>query len=298
MATKGHGVALKKPAGPVRRHLRWALPLVLGFAAHLALVPVLGDMTTELQRNPDDSELATRTVGVLAAWALALLVAAILSLVGALRTLGQWYRRRRRTAGHLTKAELAQRDQDNAALSSWDGAKRLRSDLLREQLPSPITVLNVVPHEGEEFYFDTSIRYARYYGKTVSYQQSAGLYVGSPSFVLAGLALTALSNSAQRSAAQAHAKEQWRDFQTVQLLISNQRLMCKAHGRWLSFYFSHVTAVYPQVEQWTLVCEFASAEPLMLHGLSGPLAAILTTHFTLGSDALHEHPDLHPLTQA
>ncbi|MFV0252703.1 MAG: hypothetical protein ACK5H2_05135 [Beutenbergiaceae bacterium] len=254
-------------------------------------------MAERLAKNPDDSELAQRMVGLLAAWALAMLTAAIASLVGALRTLGQWYRRRRRAAGRFTDAEVAQRAAEDTAQANWAGAKRLRSDLLREQMPAPIKVWDVVPHKGEEFYFDTSIQYARYYGQNVSYTQSGGLYVGSPAFVLAGLALTAAANSAQRSAAERQAREQWREFQTVQLLISDRRLVCKANGQWLSFYFSGMTAVYPKVEQWALVCEFESAEPLMLHGLSGPLVAVMTTHLTLGSDALDEHPSLLPLRQ-
>jgi hypothetical protein len=53
-----------------------------------------------------------------------------------------------------------------------------------------------------------------------------------------------------------------------------------------------MTAVYPEVDSWTLVTQFDSAEPLMLLGVDVPAAAVLTVRMTHGEDALVQHPGL------
>lgn len=57
-----------------------------------------------------------------------------------------------------------------------------------------------------------------------------------------------------------------------------------------------MTAVYPEVDRWTLICEFGDAtEPRLLSGLSAPLMCVMTVLLTYGPDAVTQHPSLRPL---
>jgi hypothetical protein len=56
------------------------------------------------------------------------------------------------------------------------------------------------------------------------------------------------------------------------------------------------TALYPEVDRWTLICEFGgTAEPLLLAGPDAALIGVMTVLLTHGSDAVAEHPSLQRL---
>jgi len=130
-----------------------------------------------------------------------------------------------------------------------------------------ITVWGIVPNHGEAFFLDAPAEYARYYGQDVTYWQRGGVYIGRPSFVALGLVADSVSNSAARRNAEALAREQWREWQVSRVFVSNQRIVCSAGGRNLSFYFNATSGLYADLASNTLVVEFESAEPLMLHGI-------------------------------
>jgi hypothetical protein len=106
--------------------------------------------------------------------------------------------------------------------------------------------------------------------------RSGGFFYGRPAFVLAGVAATAIGNAARKSAATRAEQTTWRECQVSRVIVTNQRLVCFANGRALSFYYSGMTAVYPEVDRWTLVCEFGDSERLLISGDDSPLVSLMT----------------------
>jgi hypothetical protein len=282
--------------GAARRHMRWAVPLLIGVVGF----PVLGALGSQLSANARGTTNIAGSLGGLLLMLLAFvtaIVAAVFFVVGVVRTLSEWRRVRRHAAGKFTQAELEDRARAEAFASSWQNARQLHATLAHRQVPAQIQVWDVVPNAGEAFFYDTSASYARFYGQDVAYNRSGGFFFGHPLFVVAGVALSAAGNAARRSSAEAAAAAQWRKHQTVRLLVSNQRLVCNAGGQWLSFYYSAMTAVYPEVDRWALVCQFDSTTPLLLHGPAVPAAALVTVLMTHGPEAIQQHPSLAPLAR-
>lgn len=286
----------KRRSGRVRRHLRWAVPLILGVLAYVVFIWWAAAISSSV--DPNDPADAAASLAVVALGGLAFLlafIALVFFVVGAVRALVEWRRDRRHATGRYNRAELADRAQQEHFGRAWEATAHLRATLAAHQVPPQIRVWDVVPRPNEAFFLDTGATYARFYGQDVSYSQSGGFFFGHPLFVAAGLAVTAAGNAARRSAAEAAAAAQWREHQNVRLIVSNQRLICQVGGHWLSFDYGAMTAVYPEVQQWSLVCQFDSAEPLMLHGPGVPAAAVITVLMTYGPDAVAEHPSLAPL---
>lgn len=113
-----------------------------------------------------------------------------------------------------------------------------------------------------------------------------------------GYGLTALGNSSRRNAAQLAAAQCWREIQTARALITDRRLICQIGGRWLSFYFSAVTAYYPEPANWSLVLDFDATSPLRVGGANAPLAAVVAVWAIQGRAAVRQHPALASLTGA
>lgn len=276
----------------IRRHLRWAIPLALGLVS-LGAVGFASSSTV----GADDTNNALASLGLTLCAILALLIASTFFLVGAIRTLAEWRRARRHAAGRFTAVERAKLAWADQFAAGWESARRLRSALIRREIPEQIQVWDVVPNAGEAFFADGAASYARYYGQDVPYTQTGSFFFGHPLFVAAGISLSAATNAARRSNAEAAAHAQWREHQTVRLLVSNQRLMCNVNGQWLSFYYDAIAAVYPEIRQWTLVCQFHSTSPLLLHGASAPTAALIAVLMSHGHHAVEHHPSLLPLSE-
>jgi hypothetical protein len=258
------------------RHRRWLFPLIAAVAVYA---------------------VHSRS----AAWIVVALALAGVAYLQARRThrarlRGGGGRRRGETERDKTeRSMIAPARSDEATRRAWDGARELRRMLLARQTPATVAVWDVVPYAGESFFCDVPISYARYYGTNASYARTSGFFFGRPTFVLAGLAATAVTNAARRSAAQNAAREQWREHATGRLVVSNERLLVQVGGRWLSFHYAAMTAVYPEPGSWALVCQFEDAEPLLLSGIYAPFAAVMTAFRTHGAQALVEHPGLQPL---
>jgi hypothetical protein len=274
----------------VTKHWRWGLPLLCAPVVYVLAMLALSVVPV------DGGEVGPALVGLLL---LVVAVGAPCVLLAVSATLGaRVYREHRRSRGRFTRTEselIARRQQGERA---WHDAQRLRRTLLGGDAPPTLTVWDVIPHTGESFLCDVGAGYARYYGTVESYTRTSGVYAGRPAFVLAGLAATAIGNVAERSAAQSRARAQWREHVTCRLVVTDQRLLCHVRGRWLSFHYSGITALYPDVANRSLVCQFADTEPLLLWGDHAPFAAVMTVMKTHGREALSTHPGLGALSAA
>lgn len=282
----------------VRGHARWVIPLLLAPVIYLTS---LHAMFTLDERSGNDMDVVT-SLGILALAALAYvgpLVCLIVALLGLHRIWRSWRRRNgrytksdRRRIGML-EAESASRLADGRALQE---ALRIREVLLHGEQPRAIPPTDVLPAQGETFYFRGPARYLRYYGQDVSYNTSSTVAFGRPTFVAAMLVTSAVSNASARSKAQAMARAQWREDQVVDMLVSNQRIRCRTQARgWLTFDFHGITAIYPELATLSLVLEFEVGEPLMLTGRVVPAACMVALNSRLGPDALRSHPAAHQL---
>jgi len=279
----------------IRRHLPWLVPLVIGVGGFLGL-GLTGSALINATRGDEFAVgIGVAGLGLMGSAYLVAAVASVLVVVGVIRVLAAAHRRRRWAKGRFTRAEEQAQALDAAYARSWHRAGQLRLALEGRQVPPSIDVWDVVPQPGETFFFDTSAQYARYYGQDTTYTTSGGFFFGHPLFVAAGVAMTAAGNAARRSAAEAAAQTQWREQQSVRLLVSNQRLVCNVNGQWLSFFYSAMTAVFPEVERWSLVCQFDSTSPLLLSGPAIPETALMTVLMTHGPEAVTRHPSLQAL---
>lgn len=274
--------------------MRWAIPLLLVPVTYFAGATAIYFLQ---QAESPDAGIAVLALLAIAVALVGPAVAAIVAIVGGVKVMRPWLRARRHARGKFTQAEsqaIARKEFENEA---WNHARSLVPALARREVPPAIRVWDIVPNPNETFFYDVTASYARFYGQDVSYTQTGGFFFGRPGFVLAGIAATAIDNASRRSAAQAQAQAQWREHQPVRLLVSNERLVCNVQGEWLSFYYSAMTAVYPEVQDWTLVCQFGRTSPMMLSGPYVPAAALITVLCTLGPEALTQHPSLHRLAE-
>ena len=288
----------------MRRHLRWIIPLAAGVLAVVVLPLIAGAITTSTSAGTGTSSStigatlgsSIASLAVVLAIPVCVVVAVVLTVRGAMRTFRDWRHRTGRYTRSERSAELVRVDRATASEAAWAEARRLRRALLEQQVPQTIPVWEVVPQPGEVFFYSVGVEYERYYGQTVAQGGGSRFFVGSPAFVLAGLAVSTLSNASARRSAEAQARDQWREHQDVRLVVSNQRLICLAGGQWVSFHYSAMTAVYPEVGDWALVCEFDGiTSPLRLRGVDAPIAAVMTLFGTHGLDGVANHPSLRPL---
>lgn len=270
----------------MKRHLSWAIPLL----AALTICIGAGVGALELNRIASRDASISAAFGAVVLGAIAL-IGTFIGLFFAIAGAVEMRRKRRHSEGRFTSTERAPSDAERRASDAWRHSSELRLGLLQRRMPEQIRTWDLIANDGEVYFYDVSAEYSRFYGETVSYSRSSGFYSGRPAFVIAGLVVSAVGNAARHSAAVAQARAQWRENQPCRLIVSNQRLVCQVGGQWLSFYYSAMTATYPEVGTWTLVTQFDSAAPLMLRGLYVPAAALITILMTHGVDALAEHPD-------
>lgn len=266
----------------MRRHLRWVVPLVL------APLVYIGAMLAVATLDPASADLPT------ALWALGLFAVAVLGPLALLIvSVAQGLRVRResrRSRGILTRAEQRQEEGRAAQHWSWENARALRRTLLAGHVPTQIQQWDLAPYPAEHFFAAVPMTYARYYGTTVTHSSISVWAVGRPGFVVGAMAIGAISNAARRRAAIAEARDQWREWQTAYVLVSNHRLAVRTTGGWLSFDYPTMTAVYPGVVERTLVCQFQGAEPLLLQGDHAPIASIMSIFAVHGQHGLAHHP--------
>jgi len=279
----------------MRRHVRWIIPLVLApivfFGCALTISAISNNVASTDSGTGASAGAALITLALAGLAYIGPLVLIIVAIVQGHRV----HRAARHRRGQFTSAELAVRDEADRRQQLWVSAADFRQTLLRHEVPRSLQQWEVVPYPGEVFFHAGPMTYARYYGQDVTYSQSSTLAVGHPAFVLATLAASAVGNAASRSSAAAQAREQWRDWQTTQVLVSNMRLAVLAGGQWLSFDYGAMTAIYPEIQAQTLVCQFAGAVPMMLQGPHSTFATVMTVFATHGEAGLANHPQLRAL---
>ncbi|WP_424467226.1 hypothetical protein [Pseudoclavibacter helvolus] len=274
---------------------RWLLPLLLAAAAIAAIIIALCMRGSESQQGDGAIAGPFRGLGLSSLLWASILTCVILTIAlgrAALRGVAQNRRESRHRRGKFTRKERAQIEVQRSSQERLAVALRFRDELLSKRLPQTIDVWDFRAADGEVFFQDAPATYGRYYGRDVSYSTTSGFFFGNPAFVVAGLAVTAMGNASAKSRAEREAAEQWREWQTARVLVSNQRLVCFAGGRWLSFWYSGVVVSYPSMRDRSLTLQFGDAEPLMLIGEHVPLAIVMATYSMHGERGLAGHPDL------
>ncbi len=288
-----HLLTIPRPAIPsppsVPDHLRWAVPLTLAV--------VSGAVAYHLM------DLSVREGGHDAALALSPLIPIILGGYLLIRGgVNAWvcahrlWRTRRFRAGHRNKVEAR-------ALAVMEGRHRTvdQAQAVIRDLAGPRSMdlghpWGINLPRDERVLFHGPSTYSRYYGTTVSYTRTTGLFMGSPLFVASGLLLTAAGNRASRSAAVRQAAEQWRETQSTEFLITDRRVLVhRLDGMWLSFHFDQTVAFFPHLEAETLFMEFSSTEPLRIHGPASAIASAVAVWHAHGVEGLLRDPGLSPL---
>jgi hypothetical protein len=107
--------------------------------------------------------------------------------------------------------------------------------------------------------------------------------------------MTAIGNTVRRSEAIAQAAHRWREQQQVQVILTDQRVVCNVAGRWSAFSLGELIAFYPEPANWSVVFEFLDAAPLRLAGPGGPAIATFVAWVIYGERRLNEHPAFDPL---
>jgi hypothetical protein len=279
----------------MRRHLRWVVPLAAGVVAVIAL-SLLSSAASAAATGGTVTAMSFVSPALALGVPVVAVVAIALTVRGALGTFRDWRHRTGRFTAAERGAELARVDRWTASEAAWREARRLRRSLLEHRVPPTIAVWEVVPQPGEVFFSDVTVEYERYYGQAVAPGGGPRFFFGTPAVMLAGLAVSTMSSASARRSAEAQARDRWREHQHVRLVVSNQRLICLAGGQWLSFPYSAMTAVHPEVAEWALVCEFDGlTAPLRLRGVEAPIAAVMTLFGTHGLDGVANHPGLRRL---
>lgn len=282
----------QRPPSGFRRHLPWIIATLcvpLGF-----VVPVLTGIALAPHAR-GDAALPLGAVVVLLG--LVALAAPIVAAVFAVRFGWRAWRRWRVGHGHMTRRERVVAERERDFEEGWQYGLRLNALLRRREPPEQIEIWNVVPFDGESFLLSGQLDYARYYGTDAAYTRSTMVAFGGPLWVAGSLIGSAIGNAAARSRAERFARAAWREYQPLQVIVSNQRIRCNVHGRgWLIFDFSMITAVYPDPQRFSIVLEFQNAEPMLLTGPMVPALSNIVVLMTHGPEALGSHPGLLPLT--
>lgn len=280
----------------MRRHLTWIILLVLAPVSYLLSMLVVVAANEAASGAADvGSELGWRLLQLLmlVLAVVAPIVFLILSIVHMRRT----YRRAQRARGRFTRGEQAQLERAQRSVDAWEHARAVRSTLLTRQVPGAISQWEIVPYADEVFFASVGLNYARYYGQDVSYEQTSTVAVGRPAFVVAALGVNALANAAARSRATTQAAPQWREWQQAPVYLTSRRIIVNVGGHWLSFDYSAMTAIFPEVVSATFICQFDTAEPLLLSGDDAALVAVFAVLQTHGVEGLRDHPALQALNQ-
>lgn len=272
----------------MKRHLRWITYLLLIPAIYLAAGFCLSLLS---KSNFEMVGAGFMGLGILILW----LVFTIIFTVKFIGSAHAAFRRYRRSKGHFNKAERAQLEAQRIYDAGMDSARALAGRLSQGRTPAPIEVWGIVLEPGEELHLQISCDYARFYGLSGQYVHTSGFFWGQPAFVLAGLGVTAMANRSRRQAAEAASRQQWREMQRTSAFFTNRRILIQVGGRWLSFYYSGVTACYPEPENRSVVLDFPDTQPLLIGGPEAPLAAAYLVWALYGERGLASHPALQGL---
>lgn len=276
-----------REAGRMLRHVpvwaRWVVVALISYCMGAALDG--GDSARTLAADGNVTALGRCAVVLIMTAPIELLIALIVGLA----SIGDKKRRK-------AQAELAAREQTLNSLGVAEGARLFATLLTGGSLP-PRKVWGLVLEPGEQVHLDLEAFYSRFYGQDVTYRTGGGVYFGPPAVVLAGLLAGAAADRAAAARARAAAAPRWREHQVSRVLLTTQRLVCMVNGSWMSFYYRHVTALYPDlVQSRSVTLEFGDAcVPLRLEGMHVPtISTYLCWALHNGVEGLR-HPALSPV---
>ncbi|WP_114560147.1 hypothetical protein [Desertihabitans aurantiacus] len=272
------------------RHLRWIVPAVIGVASFV----VPGAVVLRLSSRPELSAIDGLLFLAMATLLLVgPLVCLIITIVQASKLQGEARLRR------AWQQEQQTLEQTPEGVAHWHRvAADLRAQPLAGQAPPSVAVWPVTLRPGENACYDLTLRYARFYGTDVSYQHGSTFAFGRPGFVAAAVAATAIGNHRRRAAAQRMATAQWRETQLTRVVVTDQRVVCDLGGRWLTFDYATMSAVWPDVSGNAFVAAFHTTEPLLLGGPASNVVSVLALAALHGPQGLREHPVLRELDAA
>ncbi|RCK68765.1 hypothetical protein DT076_14380 [Desertihabitans brevis] len=269
------------------RHLRWIVPAVIGVVLFVVPLAVAVRLNSGPEMSSDESLLF---LGMGIVWFVGPLVCLIVTIVQAVTVQAET---RRRRAWQQEQQTLGQTPE---GIAHWRRvAADLRAQLLAGQAPPSVAVWPVTLRPGENACYDVILRYARFYGTDVSYQHGSTFAFGRPGFVAAAVAATAIGNHRRRAAAQRMAAAQWRETQLTRVVVTDQRVVCDLGGRWLTFDYTAMSAVWPDVSGDAFVAAFHATEPLLLDGPASDVVSVLALAALHGPQGLREHPGLREL---
>lgn len=279
--------------GTMRRHVHWLallLAVPVSYVVLMLVVVALNGLTADAAPSARPWLALAQLVALVAA-----VVVPLVLLIRSIVQMRRTYRRAQRAKGKYTRWEQAQLAERTDAAAWWSYARDTRTRLIERRVPESQQQWDVVPYEGERFFAYLPLTYARYYGADVGYTQASTVAVGHPAFVAGVFAISAIANASARSRAAAQSLPQWREWQQVTAYVTNRRIVTFANGRWLSFDYGAIAAVYPDASARALVMQFDSTEPLLLTGPAAPMAAVIAVMQTHGLDAVRDHPGLRAL---
>jgi len=251
------------------RDRRWVLGVVIVVVGLAAAVE--GARRFNVGLNPDGTGTSTAP-----GYAFLVLVGYALIVVGVLVFLrGLWWRWR-----------------------TWPQAQRARADarLLYELLRSDVALTPLhagaaVLRPGETAHLALPLQYSRLTSAgDGSYSHMTAFGTGSIGIgVMAG---SMIGNSRRRAAAAAAAQRCWREHQVVRATVTDQRIICPTQHGHLSFYWSAVTAFFPDVPGCAVILEFDGAVPLRLAGRGAELLAVYATRQLRPAHEFNTSPSL------
>ncbi|MCI2266003.1 hypothetical protein [Sediminivirga luteola] len=286
----------------MKRHGRWLIPLAVTLAA-----PIIGYSLILADAQDGWAVVAGSRalwlgLGVLALLFLVPLVGAgfvIAGLVHVYRTSPRQLEKQDRKRSALVVAQGGPETDRSAHQQGRMRAAQLRRLLLDGKTPPALQSFTIPVDPGENIRFEIRAQYSRFYGQTVTYSTGGGFAFGHPLFVAAALTAMSLGDRSTRKAAERQAAQQWRETQFSPVVVTDTRLIINAGGRWLSFYYDAVVAIYPEADHFTLVLDFGDrTEPLRLVGPDAPSVGVWVLYRIFGAEAVAGHPSLQSLEAA
>lgn len=282
----------------VMKHLRWIVPLVVMAVSPLVGINLSYSASEQVQAD-DDPGLSGQVVLSLVLIFPVPVLAFIFVIIGAVKVYGSWARVQLRRARRQSKQVVAQGGPPSEPEDFYGGMERaaqLYSMMQAGGWEVPAQNNFVVTLEpGEYIVFELKAHYSRYYGQDVSVSGGGGFAFGPPMFVVGALAVNTLMDRGVKKKAQAMAAGRWREEQFSLVIVTDRRLLIHAGGRWLWFYYSGTTAIYPDLEHSTLAVDFGDTEPLRLAGPDVPSVAVWMIHQRSGYSVAAAHPQLQVL---
>lgn len=289
----------KRPKDPlrlthrtVRGHLGWAVPASLG----LVLAAWLAILFAQFQSAAEDvaePEVLESNAQILEAVIIAVLVMTLLVSLPGLRSVWRSWRRSRLA---FSKAEREVVDHRRAQRHWWMSAAALRRAAAGDGIPQVDSPRELVPLNGEKFYFEGIMGYSRWYGMDAVMHMPATIVSSNPWLMVGGAIGAAAGRRRARAQADAITRVQWREGQAARVVVTDRRILCLVAQRgWLSFYYRGATSFHPDIENWTFVMDFDDTSALRLQGYHAPAAAIAAVRHLRGADGVAVDPDLSKL---